>query len=174
MIRLFYLFVGIHAACLKGQYNDTNVTNLCKDCPSGFHADKTDLTECLRCNPSTFQNESGKEDCKQCPNGTYQPNQTAVECFECDGLVSFDSNCVDTCPDGSWPSGKTCQYCSDAGKYSTGNNAGCSLCGIGNYKATASPEPCQNCPGGWESTDNRDACQQCSTGQAVSQDEGEC
>ena len=174
MIRLFYLFVGIHAACLKGQYNDTNVTNLCKDCPSGFHADKTDLTECLRCNPSTFQNESGKEDCKQCPNGTYQPNQTAVECFECVGLVSFDSNCVDTCPDGSWPSGKTCQYCSDAGKYSTGNNASCSLCEIGKYKATASPEPCKNCPDGWESTVNRDACQQCSTGQAVSQGEGAC
>jgi len=170
MIRLFYLFVGIHATCRTGQYNYSNNTE-CIDCPSGFHADRTDLTECLRCNPGTFQNESGEEHCKQCPWGQYQPNQTAVECFECTDYVSYDSHCVGTCPEGSWSNGsKYCVYC-NAGKYLNSSDT-CSECETGKYKESASPEPCETCPTGWESTVSRNACQQCSVGEGVTQ--GKC
>ena len=163
MILLFYLFVGIHAACEMGQYNDTDT---CLNCPSGFHADRTDLTECLRCNAGTFQNVSASANCKQCPNGEYQPNKTATECFECADYISYDSHCVKTCPEGSWPSGNMCAYCG-AGYYSTGGETTCSKCETGKYKESTSPEPCETCPTGWESTVSRDACDQCSKTQGV-------
>lgn len=168
MIRLFYLFVGIHAVCEMGQYNDTGT---CLNCPSGFHADRTDLKECLRCNAGTFQNLDGKPNCNQCPDGEYQPNKTATECFECAHYISYDSHCVETCPEGSWPSGNTCAYCT-AGYYSTGSSDTCSECETGKYKESASPKNCETCPTGWESTDSRDSCQQCSTGKGVIQ--GKC
>ena len=168
MIRLFYLFVGIHAVCEMGQYNDGDT---CLNCPSGFHADRTDLTECLRCNAGTFQNAPASENCNQCPDGKYQPNKTATECFECTEYISYESECVDTCPEGSWPSGDTCAYCT-AGRYSIGSSDTCSECETGKYKESPSPEPCETCPAGWESRDSRDACQQCLETQGVIQ--GKC
>ena len=170
MILLFYLIVGVYAVCQEGQYNDVKLSS-CQNCPAGFHNSRTNLNECLRCNPGKFQPASGGVTCSNCPEGRTQPNQNATECFVCATYISYDYRCVETCPNGSWPSVNTCDYCEE-GSYSEGNSRECLKCPLGEYKEGASPNPCATCPTGWESIDSRNACQQCGTGEGIS--EGTC
>lgn len=166
MILLFYLIAGIYAACDKGQYNNVQL-NACQDCPSGYYGDGENLIGCYECNVGTYQSLTGQQNCLSCPSGKYQPSKNATQCLDCDQYIYFKSSCVETCPDGTWPVDKVCEYC-DAGYFSIENSSTCTKCLPGEYKESANDKPCKTCPFGWVSVESRTSCEECADGQGVS------
>lgn len=173
MLWAVFFVPVVHGLCNTGQYNLTEdvadkTLHACYDCPAGFHAPRTDLDTCLRCNEGTFQDVESQADCKVCPNGWSQPYKGEPACVECAGgrFVSPDSECVDACPYGSWPEGVACSVC-DAGAFSEENSSTCSLCAAGFFKDLAGTSNCTQCPSGFVSAVDRASCSECDPGREV-------
>jgi len=176
MLWFLLILPSVYGLCNTGQYNLTDIQegktlHGCYDCPSGYAAPRRDMYQCIECNPATYQDLETQSECKTCPDGWSQPVRGAETCLECAParFVAPSSTCVDTCPDGSWPEGVTCEVC-EAGRYSVGNSNQCYLCEAGLFKKDSGPENCTTCPIGFVSTPLRTSCSLCDPGTQSDED----
>ena len=116
------------------------VTDACKDCPSGWYGESKKSRFCYECALGTIQIGSGKTGCEECAAGK-RGAKTKVECVDC-----------------------------LAGKFAvrTGSTE-CTLCANGKYQPDTSESKCKSCPKGYMRSDSTRGdgtkCDPCPSGQ---------
>ena len=170
-------------SCPTGTYRDyTKKTNPCQKCyPSCETCYGPDETNCMSCEddqtltrgtcyPSCYYgqyrafNGSGDSTCEYCHaacRACYGPSDD--ECFTCSlGRVLYNDQCVDTCPNGTYPYSDSCQSCSYSCKTCYGSYSDeCTSCEDGKFLYE---EECRYyCPSGTYATGNGSSmtCQSC-------------
>ncbi|XP_069112079.1 sushi, von Willebrand factor type A, EGF and pentraxin domain-containing protein 1-like isoform X2 [Argopecten irradians] len=104
--------------CRVGSYQEFRGQRSCKACPSnttnipGQTESKERCKE--RCNPGTYNSESGLHPCVPCPVGTFQPNPGSLSCILCSNNMTTPlSGAItgDTCQDFDFCGNVTRDHC---------------------------------------------------------------
>ena len=151
--------------CSTGQYLfPTSPTGQCVGtCPPGYYGDNTNY-HCLRC----YQSSAGNPySCLACTG----PSSTA--CISCiSGTFLFGSQCIDSCPAGTWPDSatNTCRTCYQnivGPQFSCvtcngGDPTDCLSCGSGAFLSLPPAGHCvASCPNGYWADSGTNKCQGC-------------
>lgn len=174
-------------ACRPGWAAETGVP--CQQCRVGRYSASPNATECDRCPPGTFQDESGRDECRvpslgwvtagasadgfgataqlPCPAGSYATSEGA--CAPCDsGFVSEreGSQRCTACPTGTAASAsnQTCLRC-PLGFMSLGTTRQCTRCAP-NTQPDSIGATCVPCPFGTHGVDGIN-CLPCGPGEAA-------
>lgn len=130
--------------CPPSFYQDAEVQNTCKPCPSnppavGIYGAKSEEECSVQCEPGHYS-YNGLKPCKACPLGTFQPEYGRLTCMSCNGGLTTKSTGSD-----DFSSCQTTDTCTNGHFYDM-ENGSCLPCPRGYYQPKTGQNYCIQCP----------------------------
>jgi len=157
------------ANCLEGTYQDATKQSSCKLCPAGTAnglTKRTDISECIPCNPG-YWSLSNSKSCNACKENTYQNLSGRTTCIPCpEHSTSSTGSSKCTCDPGYYSPTEvatTCLPC-PANTYQDGSSPyKCILCPLGHYQPDTGSAVCikLNCGQFCQDCTNPETCTKC-------------
>ena len=135
-------------------------------CEAGYYKNKNG-TECTKCSPGEYQDQTGQSSCKKCPSNATSCTNTGFLCK--DTMYPNGNNCS-PCPNHASCTGGSTSFSCKAGYYKNGTE--CTECPKDKYQNQPGQSNCQICPAGNYLTNNDEnqnspwtLCEPCASGQ---------